>query len=77
MDTRPKDTALNTNASNHGAGPSASGDNGHAAAADVSEPSGEMTISELLRRLGLKLESRKAKVDVLVIDHAERYSTEN
>jgi uncharacterized protein (TIGR03435 family) len=52
---------------------------GGAAAADAgpSDPSGGTTVYESVQRLGLKLESRKAPIEQLVIDHAEKTPTEN
>jgi uncharacterized protein (TIGR03435 family) len=38
--------------------------------------SGE-SLSNALEKLGIKLESRKASVEVLVIDHAEKTPTDN
>ena len=35
------------------------------------------TIYTALRGIGLKLESRKAPVEILVVDHAEKIPTEN
>jgi uncharacterized protein (TIGR03435 family) len=44
-------------------------------------PSGEETgpslFAALQQQLGLKLESKKAMVDILVVDHIEKTPTEN
>jgi uncharacterized protein (TIGR03435 family) len=59
-----------------GAGnPSAASANGPAVASD---PSGSSTsLTDAVQNLGLKLESRKAAVEQLVVDHAEKIPTEN
>ena len=52
------------------------GDAGPASAA--SDPNGRLTVFEALeRQLGLKLETRKAPMQVLVIDHIEQEPIEN
>ena len=44
----------------------------------ASDPAGGYTIFEALeKQLGLKLESRKGMVEVLVVDHCERVPKEN
>jgi uncharacterized protein (TIGR03435 family) len=48
---------------------------GTAAATDI--PSGPSIFTAVEEQLGLKLESRKAPLDVLVVDHAEKVPTEN
>ncbi len=59
-----------------GAGnPGAANANGPAVASD---PSGASTsLTDAVQNLGLKLESRKAPVEQLVVDHAEKTPTEN
>jgi len=47
---------------------------GSAASAAQSEPSGATFLQALSEQLGLKLESRKGSVDVLVLDHVEHPS---
>jgi uncharacterized protein (TIGR03435 family) len=63
------------------AGAGRGGDNSQPAAAsasDPSDPNGAVSLFEAMtRQLGLKLESRKRPVPVLVIDHIEEKSTEN
>jgi uncharacterized protein (TIGR03435 family) len=53
----------------------ASGDAGTLPSDAASEPSG--SIFKSVQQLGLKLESRKAPVDLIVIDHLEKMPTEN
>jgi len=43
----------------------------------ASDPSGSSTVFESVQKLGLKLEPRKAKVEQVVVDHAEKTPTEN
>jgi uncharacterized protein (TIGR03435 family) len=57
-----------------GRGGAASGEN---AAAQASDPSTGMTLFEALEKVGLKLERRKRKLPVIVIDHLEQKPTEN
>lgn len=45
--------------------------------ADPVDAPGQSLFTVIQNQLGLKLEARKAPVDVLVIDHAERVPTEN
>ena len=44
--------------------------------ADASDPSGS-TIFESVQKMGLKLEARKAPLELIVIDHVEKTPTEN
>jgi uncharacterized protein (TIGR03435 family) len=46
-------------------------------ASAASDPSGGSTVFASVKKLGLKLEPRKAKVEELVIDHVEKTPTEN
>jgi uncharacterized protein (TIGR03435 family) len=43
----------------------------------ASDPGGGTSLTEAVRSMGLKLESRKAAVDQLVVDHIEKTPTEN
>ena len=43
----------------------------------ASDPSGGLSVTEAVRSMGLKLESRKAPVELLMVDHAERKPTGN
>jgi uncharacterized protein (TIGR03435 family) len=56
-------------------GGAASSDAGGLPSDAASDPSG--SIFKSVQQLGLKLESRKAPVDTIVIDHAEKMPTEN
>ncbi len=55
--------------------PGAGGGGGNAPA-EASDPSGS-SIFQSLQQMGLKLEARKAPLDVIVIDHLEKAPTEN
>jgi uncharacterized protein (TIGR03435 family) len=57
-----------------GGGGAGGGGTGPAAASD---PAGGSTVFESVQKLGLKLEQRKAKVEQVVVDHAEKTPTEN
>lgn len=57
-----------------GGGQAAGGGGPGAAAAD---PGGSSSITEAVEALGLKLESRKAMVEQLIVDHANKTPTEN
>jgi uncharacterized protein (TIGR03435 family) len=46
------------------------------AAAEASDPSGS-SIFQSVQQMGLKLEARKAPLDIIVIDHLEKAPTEN
>ncbi|HEX3742396.1 MAG TPA: TIGR03435 family protein [Bryobacteraceae bacterium] len=50
---------------------------GAAGAAAASDPSGSGSMFTSVQALGLKLEPRKAVVDEVVVDHAEKIPTEN
>ena len=47
------------------------------ASSAASDPSGGTSVNDAVAAMGLKLESRKAPVDQLVIDHAEKTPIEN
>jgi uncharacterized protein (TIGR03435 family) len=49
---------------------------GTAAAGEASDP-GSSSLFGAVQRLGLKLESRKAMVDIIVVDRAEKMPTDN
>jgi uncharacterized protein (TIGR03435 family) len=51
-------------------------ESGKSPADAASEPSGT-SIFATIQQLGLKLESRKSPLDMIVIDHAEKTPTEN
>ena len=57
--------------------PAGGGAAGAAPAAAASDPGGGSTVFASVKKLGLKLEPRKAKVEQLVIDHVEKTPTEN
>jgi uncharacterized protein (TIGR03435 family) len=61
--------------------PGAAGGAGGAAAATpgagASDPSGNSSLFNAVAALGLKLEQRKAPVEQLIVDHAEKTPTEN
>ena len=59
-----------------GAAPSARADVGSQPANAASEPSGS-SIFNSVQQLGIKLESRKAPVETIIIDHLEKAPTEN
>lgn len=46
-------------------------------AIQMAEAASGDSLSNALEKLGLKLESRKSPVEVLVIDHAEKTPTDN
>jgi len=56
-------------------GPGGGGDGSGAPIA--SDPSGGSTVASSVQALGLKLENRKAPVEQLIVDHAEKTPTEN
>ena len=56
----------------NGIGPASLGDPGRSA--PVANPSGPSIFAALQEQLGLRLESAKGRVEVLVIDHVERPS---
>jgi uncharacterized protein (TIGR03435 family) len=43
----------------------------------ASDPGGSSSLFQAVQSMGLKLESRKALVEQLVIDHVEKTPTEN
>ena len=55
-----------------GSGSSASG-----GAADAPTPGGGTSITDAVQALGLKLESKKAPIEQLIVDHIEKTPTEN
>lgn len=56
----------------------ATGNAGSAGAGDAaSDPSGGSAMFAAVQQLGLKLEQRKAALDLIVVDHAEKVPTEN
>jgi len=57
------------------AGGPASGPNGTAVASDPN--SGAQTVTDAIQSMGLKLESRKAPIEQLVVDHMEKAPTGN
>ncbi|MGA3328393.1 MAG: TIGR03435 family protein [Terriglobia bacterium] len=57
--------------------PASGGTAGASPAAAASDPGGGSTVFASVKKLGLKLEPRKAKVEQLVIDHVEKTPTEN
>jgi len=57
--------------------PPGAGAAGASPAAEASDPGGGSTVFASVKKLGLKLEPRKAKVEQLVIDHMEKTPTEN
>jgi uncharacterized protein (TIGR03435 family) len=57
-------------------GPGGGGEPGKAPVDSASEPSGS-SIFSTIQQLGLKLDSRKAPVEMIVIDHLEKAPTEN
>jgi uncharacterized protein (TIGR03435 family) len=54
-----------------------SGDSRSDLPAVADSPSGPMLLTALQEQLGLKLETRKAPIEILVVDHAERVPSEN
>jgi uncharacterized protein (TIGR03435 family) len=57
--------------------PPSAGGSDTSPAAEASDPGGGSTIYESVKKLGLRLEPRKAPVEQLVIDHIEKTPTEN
>jgi len=57
-------------------GPGGGGEPGKAPADSASDPSGS-SIFSTIQQLGLKLDSRKAPVEMIVVDHLEKAPTEN
>jgi uncharacterized protein (TIGR03435 family) len=53
------------------------GGRGEAGRVDASDPSGNNSILESVQQLGLRLDPRKAPVDVVVVDHVEKTPSEN
>jgi uncharacterized protein (TIGR03435 family) len=60
-----------------GGGGSGGSADGSAMVAASDPGGGGATVSDAVEKLGLKLESRKASVEQLVVDHAEKTPTEN
>jgi uncharacterized protein (TIGR03435 family) len=64
--------------SNFAIAANSAGPEGPRAAADsASEPAGGSAMFAYVQQLGLKLEPRKAPLELLVVDHAERVPMEN
>jgi uncharacterized protein (TIGR03435 family) len=57
--------------------PRQSGDSRSDLPAVADSPSGPTLLAALQEQLGLKLETRKAPIEILVVDHAERVPSEN
>jgi len=58
--------------------PSAGGGGADASpAAAASDPGGGLSVFAAVKKLGLRLEPRKAPVEQIVVDHAEKAPTEN
>jgi uncharacterized protein (TIGR03435 family) len=57
--------------------PSAGGDAGKSPADAASDPSGSSSIFASVQQMGLRLEARKAPIDLIVVDHLEKTPTEN
>jgi len=70
------DIVLTWTAEQAGAPMTASADGGSSPAAPASEP-GPTLVQAIQEQLGLRLESKKGPVDVVVIDHAEKKPIEN
>ena len=66
---------MRMNGQNAGPGGAGGGDNGVLAASDPS--GGPAGVLASLQALGLKVENRKATVEQLIVDHAEKAPTEN
>jgi uncharacterized protein (TIGR03435 family) len=58
-------------------GGAAAGTAGAAGANTAATPGGGTSITDAVQALGLKLESRKAPLEQLIIDHIEKTPTEN
>jgi uncharacterized protein (TIGR03435 family) len=58
-------------------GPPGGGAAGASSVPTASDPGGGSTVFASVKKLGLKLEQRKAQVEQLVIDHVEKIPTEN
>jgi uncharacterized protein (TIGR03435 family) len=43
----------------------------------ASDPAGNSSVKDSVQKLGLRLESRKLPIDVMVIDHIEKSPTDN
>jgi uncharacterized protein (TIGR03435 family) len=43
----------------------------------ASDPAGGSSLRDSVQKLGLRLESRKLAIDVMVIDHIEKSPTDN
>jgi uncharacterized protein (TIGR03435 family) len=56
--------------------PGGAGAAGNAPAAP-SDPGGGSSVTDVLQSMGLKLESRKAMVDQIIVDHVEKTPTAN
>ena len=60
-----------------GGGPGAGGGRGNAPAVASDPSGGGSSMADAVQSMGLKLESRKAMVDQLIVDHLEKMPTEN
>jgi uncharacterized protein (TIGR03435 family) len=57
--------------------PAAGGAWGTSPVSEASDPGGVSTLFDSVKKLGLRLEPRKAPVEQVVIDHVEKTPTEN
>jgi uncharacterized protein (TIGR03435 family) len=57
--------------------PAGGGEKDNQPASGVTDPTGQSSMYASVEKLGLKLESRKAAVDQVVVDHVDKTATEN